>query len=179
MVITTEELESLLTNCREILELAEAHHDQRKGIEPRQILVISQKELKRIDELLARAYALSYLEAKLHCDAYLEGKGSLKDMGETYGYLHSRVEMNNGSIDAYFQEIRPNNFGSMNRERVRKGKDGYSEIKLKRYAAHDTEAEMALMTEEHYERIRRQASAIKEMRKRIRSLEIFNPNIEP
>ncbi|MEE2732958.1 MAG: conjugative transfer protein MobI(A/C) [Pseudomonadota bacterium] len=173
MTLSSEEIDAILSDCREALGLAEAHHEERKGIDSKLVLKATQGILRRLDELLKRAYLLTYLEAKRYCDAYLEGKSSLGDFGESYGYLHSRVELNKGTIDAYFQERRPNEYGKMMNSRIKKGAKGYAERALIRYASGEYEAELAIMTEEHYQRLRKQAETIKVMQRKIRSIEIF------
>ena len=92
MTLSNEELNAILNDGRKALALAEAHHSERQGVDYKLVVKATQRMLKRIDEQLKRAYMLSYLEAKCYCDEYLEGKNSLGDLGESYGYLHSRVE---------------------------------------------------------------------------------------
>ena len=173
MTLSHEEIDAILNDGRKAFALAEAHHEERKGIHHNLVLKATQGVLRRLDENLKRAYLLTYLEAKRYCDAYLEGKSSLGDLGESYGYLHSRVEINKGTIDAYFQERRPNEYGRMMNSRIKKGANGYTERTLRKYASGEYEAELAIMTEEQYQRIRKQAEYIKIMQRKVRSIEIF------
>ncbi|MBA55353.1 MAG: hypothetical protein CMK89_12935 [Pseudomonadales bacterium] len=178
MTLSNEELNGILNDGRKALALAEAHHSERQGVDYKLVVKETQRMLKRIDEQLKRAYMLSYLEAKCYCDEYLEGKNSLGDLGESYGYLHSRVELNKGTIDAYFQERRPSDYGKMKGSRIKKGAEGYTEKTLRKYASGEYEAEMAIMTEEHYQRIRKQAETIKLLQRKIRSIVIFTDDVK-
>lgn len=94
-----------------IQELADGHYSERKWLSGDEILQPTHELLRQLEQALNRAYLLTYLEAKLRCDEFFEGKLHAGDVGEKYGYINSRVEMNKGSIDMYFQSKRPGQDG--------------------------------------------------------------------
>lgn len=166
-------VEDLFDN-RLVMALAEGTPESRSGLDPAVVRKATQIALLELERLLMSAYDTGYLEAKLHCDSYHEGKNSMSDLGESYGYLNSYVSMNKRTIDARFQVKRPNSHGFMERKNIRHGADGgYSEIQLKKHAAHEYEAELAIMVEEHYARIRKQCKVIKAALRSLRKIEIF------
>lgn len=157
-----------------IQELADGHYSERKGLSGDEILQPTHELLRQLEQALNRAYLLTYLEAKLRCDEFFEGKLHAGDVGEKYGYINSRVEMNKGSIDMYFQSKRPGQDGFFKRKRITKAKKtGYAESKLRRYAASEFEANLAMHTEMYYKGLRDQADKIKRAQKLLREIETF------
>lgn len=157
-----------------ILGLAEGPHPDREGLVADDVMQQAKDYLRGLEQQLAVLHALTYLEAKVRCDEYIVGKNKMVDLGETYGYLNSRVEMNKGTIDMYFQSKRPGGDGYFRRFRIAKAKKtGYASGRLRRYAAHESEAELANATEAHYKRLRDQADKIKKAMRAVRDLELY------
>jgi len=154
------------------VDLAEGSSSNRSHLDSVDIRKHTQKILSEIETLLETAYNLTYLEGVLHCDQYHEGKNSFTDMGETYGYINSFVRRDGGTNCLRFAYRRPTSGGSLIRENIRMSSQGYTPASFKR-AAHTYEKELALMTEEHYSRLRDQGKTIKTLARKTRSIEIF------
>ncbi|MCW4286165.1 MAG: conjugative transfer protein MobI(A/C) [Candidatus Thiodiazotropha endolucinida] len=156
----------------EVMALAEGEATDRAHLDATAVRKHTQSVLSEIESLLERAYNLTYLEAKLHCDAYHEGKNSFSDLGESYGYINSFVRRDGGTNCMRFAYRRPTGSGHLIRENIRMSSQGYTEASFKR-AAHEYEKELAVMTEEHYSRLRNQGKTLKSVARKIRSIEIF------
>lgn len=158
-----------------VLEVAEGAPEARSHITPQAVRKKTAEVLKEAEKLLQLAYQLSYLEAKLHCDAYHEGKRGFSSLGESYGYLTTFVRQESGTNSMRFAYRRPNGTGAIIRENIRMPTNGYTSRSFKR-AAHSFELDLALMTEESYARLRRQGKVIKSKLRTLRALEIFPGN---
>lgn len=156
----------------EALTLAESETRDRAHLDPTAVRKHTQAVLSEVENLLEKAYNLTYLEAKLHCDAYHEGKNSFSDLGESYGYINSFVRRDGGTNCMRFAYRRPTGNGHLIRENIRMSSQGYTEASFKR-AAHEYEKELAVMTEEHYSRLREQGKTLKSVARKIRNIEIF------
>lgn len=156
----------------EVMTMAEGEATDRAHLDAAAVRKRTQSVLSEIESLLERAYNLTYLEAKLHCDAYHEGKNSFSDLGESYGYINSFVRRDGGTNCMRFAYRRPTGSGYLVRENIRMSSHGYTEASFKR-AAHEYEKELAMMTEEHYSRLRNQGKTLKSVARKIRSIEIF------
>ncbi|RLT87700.1 MULTISPECIES: conjugative transfer protein MobI(A/C) [unclassified Ketobacter] len=141
-------------NPSSICAIAEDIVDARQGLSDFMVRKASFETLCSVLTLLESVHSLAYLEGKIHCDNYHEGKRSFKDLGESYGYLNTFVRQEQGSNTFRFGYRRPTGQGSIIRENIRPAKEGYTENNFKR-AAHDYEKELAMMTEEHYRRLRK------------------------
>lgn len=160
------------TSDEEVLALVEGEAADRSHLDATAVRKHTQTVLNEIAHLLEKAYNLTYLEAKLHCDAYHEGKNSFSDLGETYGYINSFVRRDGGTNCMRFAYRRPTGTGHLIRENIRMSAKGYTGSSFKR-AAHEYEKELAVMTEEHYSRLRTQGKTLKSVARKIRSIEIF------
>jgi len=157
-----------------IKELADGHYSEREGLREDEVMQHTHELLVQLERALKRAYLWTYLEAKLHCDGFFIDKLHAGDVGEKYGYLNSRVEMNKGTIDMYFQSKRPGQDNFFKRKRItRAKKTGYADNKLRRYASSEFEGHLAMHAETHYKRLRDQAEKIKRAQKLLREIEIF------
>ncbi|NND77634.1 MAG: hypothetical protein HKN39_05575 [Flavobacteriales bacterium] len=162
-----------LLNDDDVMALAEGEADDRSHLDATAVRKLTQHVLNDVERLLERAYNLTYLEAKLHCDAYHEGKNSFSDLGESYGYINSFVRRDGGTNCMRFAYRRPTGNGHLIRENIRMPSQGYTAASFKR-SAHDYEKELAVMTEEHYSRLRNQGKTLKSVARKIRNVEIFN-----
>jgi len=162
-----------LLNEQVVRDLTEAHYKDREDISPKEIRQATQQVLLNIEAQLNFAYELTYLEIKRYCDDFHDGKRSLGDLGEAYGVLSSYVEKPGGSISARFQLRRPKLGGGFSKKNLNKdSKEGYAERTLRRHAQ-SHEGELAVMTEEHYVRLREQGKKIKETRRKLRTIKLF------
>ena len=100
-----------LLNDEDVMALAEGEADDRSHLDATAVRKLTQHVLNDVERLLERAYNLSYLEAKLHCDAYHEGKNSFSDLGESYGYINSFVRRDGGTNCMRFAYRRPTGNG--------------------------------------------------------------------
>lgn len=162
-----------LNDPLKVLEIAESAPEARSHLTPQAVKKKTHEVLNEAEKLLQLAYQLSYLEAKLHCDAYHEGKRGFSDLGVSYGYITTFVRKESGTNTMRFAYRRPNGTGAVIRENIRMPINGYTRRSFKR-AAHEFELELALMTEESYSRLRRQGKVIKSKLRTLRSLEIFS-----
>jgi len=153
----------------EALELAEGEPSERDHLDPNEVRDQAIQAILQAKELLELVYDLTYLEAKLHCDTYHDGKKSFSDLGETYGYINSYVRRENGSNTLRFQYRRPTVTGSLIRENIRMPANGYTEASFKR-SAHEFETELAVMTEESYSRLRRRGKNVRTVIRKLRSV---------
>ena len=156
----------------DILSLADGEPGERGHIDASAVRKQTQTLLCHIETLLNKAYDLTYLEAKLHCDSYHEGKNSFSDLGESYGYINSFVRRDGGTNCMRFGYRRPTATGMVFREHIRMSSKGYTKASFKR-AAHDYEKELALDTEEQYSRLRAQSKTLKAIARKLRGIEIF------
>jgi len=157
-----------LRNLNHVMALANGHHSDREGLT---VLEVARANVELMDHLmegLQLSYALLYLHAKLHCDQFHEGKNSFGDLGESYGYTGNTVRMENGSLSCRFYERRPLPSGRLLRRSIPMKNGRYTRGCFKRSAAHDYEMELALMTEEHYELLRKTGKNIKTAIRKIR-----------
>lgn len=159
-------------NDKEVMGLAEGETPDRAHLDPLAVRKQTQTVLSEIKTLLEKAYNLTYLESKLHCDAYHEGKNSFSDLGESYGYINSFVRRDGGTNCMRFAYRRPTGSGYLIRQNIRMSAQGYTMASFKQ-AAHEYEKELAMMTEEHYSRQRNQGKIIKMIARKLRSIEIF------
>lgn len=136
-----------------VKDLANGNPECRAQIDPSAVRQATIETLNAAIALLELAYLQTYLEGKLHCDNFHEGKRSFKDLGESYGYMNSFVRQDGGTNCFRFAYRRPTGNGYVIRENIRMGKNGYTPNAFKR-AGHDYELELCLMTEEHYSRLR-------------------------
>ena len=159
----------------EVMFLAEGEKKDRAHLDAISVRKHTQEVLSEIDHLLEKAYNLTYLEATLHCDGFHEGKNSFSDIGESYGYINSFVRRDGGTNCMRFAYRRPTGSGNLIRQNIRMGIQGYTKASFKR-AGHEYEKELALMTEEHYSRLRNQGKTLKSVARKIRSIDIFLKN---
>jgi len=156
----------------EVSDLANGKPEDRAHLNVDVVRKQNQNILKKIEELLALSYNLTYLEGVLYCDDFHEGKNSFDDLGETYGYINSFVRRDSGTNCFRFSYRRPLAGGKLIRQNIPMKAKGYTLASFKR-AAHDYEKELALMTEEHYSRLRAQGKTTKEMARKLRAIKIF------
>ncbi len=157
-----------------LLELASGTPDGRRHLTPEGVRQETEAVLNDIEALFDRAYNLTYLEAKLHCDAYHEGKHDFARMGQTYGYITAFVRRENGTNTMRFGYRRPTSTGTVFRKSIRKtARKGYLPDAL-RQAAHEYERSLIQLTEEQFERLRKQGKAVRGMWRTLRSIAIFS-----
>lgn len=147
---------------------AEGEPEGRAHLESFAVRRASIETLRKAIALLELAHLQAYLEGKIHCDSYHEGKRSFKDLGESYGYINSFVRQDGGSNAFRFAYRRPTGAGYVIRENIRPTQKGYTESCFKR-AAHDYEKELALMTEEHYARLRQSSRIVRSAIRKLKS----------
>jgi len=157
-----------LQDIESVKALAEGEPKDRAHIEPFAVRQATIETLNSAIALLEFAYLQTYLEGKLHCDNFHEGKRSFKDLGESYGYMNSFVRQDAGTNCFRFAYRLPTGNGYVRRENIRMTDKGYTANSFKR-AGHDYEFEMCLMTEEHYSRLR---AGSKTIRKAITKLKV-------
>lgn len=161
-----------LNDFQQVIDLVESTPETRSHLTAQIVKKQTQQTLKAAVKLLEHAYNLTYLEAKLHCDAFHEGKKGFADLKLTYGYITSWVRRESGTNAFRFAYRRPTGKGYIIKEGIRMPAKGYTRLSF-RQAAHPQELELALMTEESYARLRRQSKAIKSKLRTIRALDIF------
>ncbi|MBU2708639.1 hypothetical protein KCM76_21785 [Zooshikella marina] len=149
-----------LQDIESVKALAEGSPEERAHLEPFPVRRASIETLRTAIALLELAHLQAYLEGKMHCDSYHEGKRSFKDLGESYGYINSFVRQDGGSNTFRFAYRRPAGAGHVIKENIRPTQKGYTENCFKR-AADDYEKELALMTEEHYARLRQSSRIVR------------------
>jgi hypothetical protein len=148
--------EKYIGDDQDILDDARGKPQQRSYVDLEAVQKDIVEVLERAEKSLQTAYNLCFLEAVLHCDRYHEGKKSFREHHKQYGYLHAAVELNKGSIDAYFQYRKPSEFGFQCQDRIRKGRNaGYTPNRLLRRASHDLEGDLALAIEAEFHRVRK------------------------
>ncbi|MFC1337333.1 MAG: hypothetical protein G8D89_20845 [gamma proteobacterium symbiont of Clathrolucina costata] len=154
-------------------ELAEGPPEGRAHLSDKVVRAQTQDLLTEIERLINLAYDSTYLEATLHCDSFHDGKNSFSDLGERYGYITSYVRRDCGTNCMRFSYRRPTNSGTLQRKNINMNtKSGYTAAAFK-VAAHEYERELALMTEENYARLREQGKKLKEMNRKLRTIEIY------
>ncbi len=144
--------------------LAEGSPEERRGLHPDEVRRITEELMLKIDELLELAHDKTYLEIKIHCDNFFDGKRSLREFGEDCSNLGSYVERSGDSIRSRFHLRTPTKYKTKWKPINPARKTGYSPSQLRKFAGR-LEGELAVMTEEHYARLRVQASKLKEIRK--------------
>lgn len=152
--------------------LAEGSPEERKDLHPKEVRRDTQEILLKIDELLALAYENTYLETKIHCNNFYEGKHSLADFGEECGNLSSYVERSGDSIRSRFYLRIPTKYNPKWKPINPARKTGYSPSQLRKVAGR-LEGELAVMTEEHYARLRMQLAKLREIRGILLAMKTF------
>ena len=164
-----------LQDIESVKALAEGKPEGRAHLEPFDVRKASIETLRSAIDLLELAYLQAYLEGKLHCDNFHEGKRSFKDLGESYGYMNSFVRQDGRTNCFRFAYRRPTGNGYVIRENIRMGENGYTRNAFKR-AGHDYERELCIMTEEHYSRLRSGGKIIRKTIKKLNSHPLLKKN---
>ncbi len=157
-----------LYDIHAVMALADGPPSDREQMRVDVVIDAHAQVIQRAVELLELVYALIYLEGKFHCDDFHEGKNSFCDLGETYGYINSFVRQEGGTNTFRFQYRRPLPSGKLIRENLRMPLGGYTRHSFRR-AGHEYEEELSVMTEEHYQRLRRCGKIIKKSLRSIRT----------
>lgn len=152
--------------------LAEGAPEERKGLDPDEVRRLTKEVLIKIDELLEMAHEKTYLEMKIHCDNFHKGKHSLRDFGEDCSNLSSYVERSGDSIRSRFYLRVPTKYKTQWKPINPARQTGYNPSQLRKVAGR-LEGELAVMTEEHYARLRVQAAKLKEIRKILLAMKTF------
>ncbi len=157
-----------LFDINTVIALADGEPPERAHVNVDHVVNANARTVHHIYKLLQLLYAQIYLEGKLRCDDYHEGKNSFDDLGETYGYINAYVRQEGGTNTFRFCYRRPLPSGTIFRENLRMNKCGYTRRSFRR-AAHEYEVELAMMTEEHFCRLRNYGKTIKKALRSLRS----------
>lgn len=159
-----------LYDIHTVMALADGPASDREHVHVDLVTDAHTQAIHRAVELLELSYALIYLEGKFRCDSYHEGKNSFCDLGETYGYINNFVRQEGGTNTFRFQYRRPLSGGKIIRQNLRMPLGGYTRHSFRR-AGHEYEEELAVMIEEHYQRLRRCGKIIKKSLRSLRTTE--------
>lgn len=165
-------LEKLKKRQEAIQALADGSHKDRAGVRPDDIRTEAAELFEAIEAMLATAYALTYLEAKIHCDEFFDGKNRSAQLGETYGYLSSYVRQESGTNSMRFSYRRPTPNGKFFQTNIKMATKGYTKNSFSK-AAHEYEKNLGFHLEEQYVRLRDQGAKIKKAARLLRTVEIL------
>lgn len=160
-----------MTN-EEAQAFADGHYQEREELSADAARLEALRCFEMMEYFANRAYIFTYLEAKLRCDEYFDGKNHASDVGATYGYILAFVRQDHGTTSMRFALKKPTANGNFRLKNLKSGKKGYT-LSAFREAAHDFERNLALHLEEHYVRLRDQGKKTKKMLRMLRTIEIF------
>lgn len=128
----------------------------------------------RIEEELRKIHLLTFLEAQLHCDNYHKVKDQFLRMSLDYGFISPFVRQHLGTNDLTFKRryLKERGTGEgHNYYPIQKVRGNFNRQAFKRYSSHDEELDLAVMTEEHFKRLRKQSGEMKAILRQIKRQE--------
>src|SRR5690606_38441687 len=98
-------------------------------------------------------------------------KAEAKDMGFTYGYIHTHVSLVQGSIQLRFYTRRPSAIsGTFDRAFIKRPKNGYTRRSFEGKAGNQYELDHCMEAEEAFQRIRMESKLIRETIRKMKKL---------
>ncbi len=150
--------------------------DNRVNIDPEDSRAWAEECYRVIEEELRKLHLLSLLEGQLHSDNYHKVKSQFRQMGLHYGFISPYARLHKGSLDLTFTRryLKDKDRGEGDDHHyypIHKVRGGFNRPAFKKYASHEDELDLALMTEGHFRRLRKQASEMKSIMRQIKRQE--------
>lgn len=160
-------------NRKDIVDMAIGHPDDRDHLDIDIIKQHCTSIYLGIRENLEVLFDLTLLHGALIADDFHKTKRCFSKVGENYGYMHAFIERANKSNAFRFQYRRPTPSGELIRKNLsmNKSKGGYTRAAFK-YAGHDLEQDLCVMTEKDFLVLRTQSKAIRTVLRKLKTLQL-------
>lgn len=149
--------------------------ENRANIDPENARQWIEECYAAIEEELTKIHLLSFLEAQLHCDNYHKVKEQFLKMGLDYGFISPNVRQHLGTNDLTFKRRYLKEKGSPGDRHyyypIQKVRGNFNRQAFKKYSSHDEELDLAMMTEGHFKRLRKQSNEMKAVMRQIKRQE--------
>lgn len=151
--------------------------ENRKYFDDKDVRVMMEKRFLEMEQLIDELYDLCCLEAKKHCDGFHNAKSDFRRLGQDFGFISAFVRQHKGSNEFTFkrrylgEKKEGETRGPVYRHPIKKIGGKYTRSALSPWSSHQDELNLALMTEEHFQRLREMGSFLKAQKRAFKRVE--------
>lgn len=159
-------------NAFQITELIQSSYQERQ-IKSSELDDLLSTKISSSIEALDECYQLLLLKGKLVCDEYYQSKKAFESIGLSYGYINAYASQKHGTnVFEFFNNIPVPSQNKFIKKTIKSTLAGYTAHSFS-CAAHDTEKELALLTESKFKQLREDSKKIKASMRKIRTTDTF------